>query len=358
MYIRFPELVPREVPSPPTKDAIDSGQWCPPGFEPDESRITILEPGRPVAQQFVDITPEYTWLESDHQTLVAVSSPHIPDPNHGFYADIRALFGLFAGATQGRPRAVLKEGRLRPPGTMVGMDDNSIIRKYGDMAYLQTLARHYGVECLSTEPVEDKEMLAVMTERSELRRAVVMYVKMRMLPQFHRQQGPVLDDYRQFIEERHETLGGSWTANHLYSTNYFEGPGSLNAIARHLARRHGLDVGPQRLNEGPGAAVREQIFRCANSPVYQPAESGDDSLCEVQQVAVLVNRLRDRRIAYLLHDLGQRATSYFFMSGVLHYEVNLPGLLAIGAERGLPVRNVSSELGLRAIQAASVLSYR
>lgn len=184
-----------------------------------------------------------------------------------------------------------------------------------------------------------------------------MYVKMRTFPQLYKAQSqyppgdqpPILHWYRQFIWERQDRHNRKWTANHLYSINFFEGPGSIEAIARHLSKVHGLSVTGSLLNQGPPDEVTEQIFRCINSAVYQPVED-EGALCDVQKVAVIVNRLRDRRLAYLLRDLGQKAISYFLMAGPLHYEVNKRGLLVTANERNMLLCNLSPELGLQTLK--------
>lgn len=195
-----------------------------------------------------------------------------------------------------------------------------------------------------------------------------MYIKMRMLPQAYKnqQQNPpyvrssILDYFRRFMDERQRHHGRSWTANHLYSINYFSGPGCLDAIGLHLTRVHGLrnDEGYAlqggEIAEGPREEVMDQIFRCTNSPVFHAGDIAYDELCEVQRVAVLVNRLRDRRKAYLLAHLGGKAVSYFDMSGHLHYEVMLSGLRGMAAERVLSNRNMHTELGLRAVQMSDM----
>lgn len=105
--------------------------------------------------------------------------------------------------------------------------------------------------------------------------------------------------------------------------------------------------------EGPREEVIDQIFRCTNSPVFHAGNETTEDLCRVQKVAVLVNRLRDRRIAYLLDDLAQRNVCYFWMSGPLHYETLLNGLQHIAAEYGLVSRNMQARLGLVAIRSSS-----
>jgi len=365
MYVRFPELVPPEISWNPTADEVESGEWCFPDFRPDESNVTRLNPDSPVVSQFAGMTPRHLWLQNDRQTIVAVSSAHIPSPADVFYDDLRSLFDQFDVETKGRERAALKEGRLWS-GAELTKSDAEVITDGGDALYLQLLAHRSGIECLSAEPVSDKDILAVMHHWPELKRAAVMYVKMRMLPQAYKRQqqdppycrGSILDYFRNFMDERQNHHGRSWTGNHLYSINPFTGPGCLNAIGLHLTKAHGLynDQGRSlpgyELAEGPKKEVVDQIFRCTNSPVFHAGDIASTDLCAVQQVAVLVNRLRDRRIAYLLADLSRRAVSYFWMSGPLHYEALVPGLRSIAAERGLASRNLQAELGLFAIQAA------
>lgn len=361
MYARFPELVLPPLSHEPTPDGIESGEWCFPDFQPDESCITLLDPKRSVISQFAEVVPEYSWFSNDKQTIAAVSSLHIPDPNNDFYEDLRRLYGHFVAETKGRQRVTLNEGRLWPSNRLKGSDAD-IITDLGDGRYLQSLSRANEIECRSTEPVKDKDILAVMQNWPELKRAAVMYVKMRMLPQAYRrqqtQQGyartPILNYFRRFMDERQEHHGYNWVANHLYSINPFEGPGCINGIARHISTVHDSSVTPHELVEGPSKEIVDQTFRCTNSPVYHEVNQTTDGLCDVQKVAVLVNRLRDRRIAYILNDLGRRSVSYFWMSGPLHYEMAMPGLSAMAENHALIKRDFSAQLGLKAIKAGGV----
>lgn len=356
--VRFPELI-LPIPEDPTPDEIDAGLWCPPGFEPNEAGITVLAPGRPISRQFARLTPECTWLESDNQTIVAVSSPHIPDPEHLFYSDLRILLARFAVETAGRPRAVLKEGRLWPEDQLQG-DDARIISDCGDGPFLQVLARRYGVPCSSVEPERDKEMMAVIRARPELQAAVRLYTNMRMLPLFYQGQQslpghlglPVVRHFRSFVAERRATLGSASAGSHLYSVDK---PGALDGVAMHLALRHNLPVTWMAVGTAPTNEIKEQVFRCTNSPVFQPMEEDGAQLelCDVQKVAVLVNRLRERRAAYLRADLGRRAINYLWMSGPLHYEVALAGLRKIADERSLRWRPAAKDFGLHAVRTTS-----
>lgn len=185
MYVRFPELAPPDISYDPTRDDIESGMWCPSYFTPDEAGITKLDPALPVTSQFAAMTPRYLWLQSGKQTIVAVSAPHIHDPNNAFYDDLRSLYNGFVYATAGKERATLREGRKRQRTELVG-NDAEIIIGGGDGLYLQSLASRNNIECHSTEPVDDKDILAIRHHYPDLRRAAVMYVKMRILPQAYR----------------------------------------------------------------------------------------------------------------------------------------------------------------------------
>ncbi len=379
MYDRFPELAPPEFSRSPTINEVESGEWCFPHLRPDESNMTRLDPDLPIASQFANMTPEYLWLQNDQQTIVALSTPHSHDPNHAFYDDLRSLYDQFNTETKGHERATLKEGRIWPQAELAG-SDAEIINHGGDVLYLQSLANRHKIDCLSTEPIDDKEILAVMHNWPELRRAAVTYVKMRMLPQAYKRQqqdppysrAPILDYLRRFVNERRQHHGESWTTNHLYSINLSTGPGSLNSIGTHLTNAHGLrnDAGytitggdlaegsNHRIVESPRKEVLDQIFRCTNTPVFHSGDTTYEDLCEVQKVAVLVNRLRDRRIAYLLADLGRKAVSYFWMSGPPHYEALVPGLYRMSTEQAALARHdLQAKLGLHAVRASSVIAH-
>lgn len=373
MYIRFPELAPPETLHDPTPNAIASGEWCFPNFRPDESSVTMLDPDLPVATQFASIAPEYLWLENDDQAVVAVKGTHLHEPDNRFYDDLRSLYDHFVAETNGKNRKTLREGHIWPP-SQIATNDAEIIATGGDALYLQSLASRNGVECISAEPEDDRDIFAIMRHYPRLEHAARMYIKMRILPQAYKKQqhdpsynvwrdGTVVFDYfRRYVDARlrHHGNGRSWMGNHLYSINHFSGPGCLNSMGLHLSRAHelyddqGRTLKGRQLIEGPREEIVDQIFRCTNSPVFHAGDIAYEDLCEVQQVAVLANRLRDRRIAYLLADLGRSAVSYFWMSGPLHYEALLPGLRGMANERDLSGSDMQAKLGLLATRTSTV----
>jgi hypothetical protein len=139
----------------------------------------------------------------------------------------------------------------------------------------------------------------------------------------------------------------------------YDGAGSLAAIALHLSREHGVAITSGELNMGPeeGDEARkryqhaiDQIFSCTNSPAYQQLDD-DTKLCSIQEVAVIVNRLRDNRIAYELGELVVRGGSGLQAAGWPHTQAIWPGLITLAEARGMKLRDISQELGLRAIRS-------
>lgn len=355
--MRFPELAPPDTARAPVGNEVESGIWCYPDFCPDESFVTILPGSTAAMKQFAAMPPEYAWFENEQQVMASVASPHQFNPNDAMFSDLRRLFGHFLAKTELLPRIVLKEGRLWPPELLTGTDEE-IIKSAGELPYLQVLAERSNVQCLSAEPVNDTEMIAAtQLLPPHLGWAVPVYINMRMLPQMYKKRInlpsydrlPLHNDLREFVWERQRLLMGS-AAYKLYPKSVAQDRGGLNSIASHLSLVHKHPTTGSILSEEPNDATIEQIFQCINSPVFHSPQFETNDLCAIQKVSVFVNRLRDRRAAYLRTHLARLGISYFAMSSHIHHEVLLPSTQKMAAERRANIRELSHELGLRAIR--------
>jgi hypothetical protein len=354
MPIRYPELMIQSPMKHSTADE-ESGVWCPPGLEPDETRVNILEEG-PAVQYFGQIRPCYTTLHGPEQEIVAVSSPHIANPDHHFYQILPELFDSFAHGTALWPRITLHEANQRPVYLLAGPAP-SIIAANGDMVYLQALSYHAHIPAQSTEPPRDADMRSIQQNYPELATTVREYAIARLLPQIYRRRSlhytdAEINELRQQILESEvsdpERMLTHWLSyepissptkylleysatrrktmqrkdyDALYSPDPIYGHGSVRRVARHLANEHDCQVSVEELCTQPRIEVIDQIFRCTNSPVYMPRPLHTHELCTMQKVAALANRLRDRHTITLLAQHALRGTSIFWMSGPLHYEV-------------------------------------
>jgi hypothetical protein len=323
------------------------------------------------------------WLENNEQTIVAVSSPHLTDPTDRFYDGLSLLFGAFTKATIDRERKAPYEGKPRPRHILQA-DPATLIREVGDMAYLQKLSHEAGITACSTEPPNDAELRAVQALRPDLQRAVRVYAIARMLPQIYRRQVqqwsaaeiaefeeecsywpdpkaaaasflepdlPTTSQYlRHYLSARQEEMPET-DYHALYSPDPIRGLGSVNAASDHLFYAHDIRVSTDELCNMPSQQVVDQIFRCTNSPVFTTDLEATEELCDIQRVAVLVNRLRDRRITGLLATLALRGESLFWLAGPLHFQVAQPALHRIAKIRGLTV----TTLDLRATTSADLI---
>jgi len=364
MHQRFTDLY---IPSQGfTTQGYESGLWCPPGYEPDERMATQLpsDPDKPTTEGFAMMQSQCVWLSNDSQTIVEISSTHLNDPEHAFYTDLRRTFSAFAEETHGLERTVLYEGKQRPQH-ILAMDTASIIREHTDAIYLQKLSYHAGIRAYSTEPPGDKELRAVQENWPDLTQTVRKYVIARMLPQaYRRQERQWSDDEIQELTEEcsdlpnpESAIAGTLRPQLINIARYLElyvqarkqevspsdywrlYPADLGAsvegIGAHLRLAHGVAVSASELFERPDKKVVDQLFRCTNSPVFSTAFTKTEQLCDLQKVAVLVNRLRERRMASLMAKLAMQGVSYLHMSGLLHIEVSRRALERITQERKL-----------------------
>ncbi|HSX32526.1 MAG TPA: hypothetical protein VLF43_04630, partial [Candidatus Saccharimonadales bacterium] len=180
MSLRFPELTIHN-PSNPSDQDREAGVWCAPGFEPDESAVTVLPPDQSATEKFASRPPEHLWLENDDQTIVAFTSPHTNNPEHALYTKLATLFPQFVQATEHRSRLALYEGKMRQPHIFSG-NAETVIHENGEMVYLQKLAHAAGIQAHSTEPPGDAELRAVQTQWPTLDRAVGVYTIARIIP--------------------------------------------------------------------------------------------------------------------------------------------------------------------------------
>lgn len=374
LYHRFSDLAPA-TPQHPSVTDIESGMWYPATYAPDERSARVLSSHSDSTQQFAAIEPLITTYSNTDQTITAISSPHLTNPLHPFYAAMPNALATFKEQTEGLPRVVVREGQLRPQKDLLHSDEY-LIREAGDMTFLQALATRACIEVTSSEPIDQQDMLAVQKHWPELAKDVRLYAQMRVLPQVYRIEQkqysqedlsefrPVnylgnrparitdetiarifeqdlrepADKYMQrYARLQHNALAGKEAAA-LYARSMsgrIGGISILHAAAAHLRKSHDIPVKHSDLVYEPSKDVADQIFSCTNSPVFLPKPETTADLCDVQKVAVLVNRLRDRRIITVLGEAAANGDSLFWMSGPLHYDMAQTALAGIAAERRL-----------------------
>ncbi|HSX42751.1 MAG TPA: hypothetical protein VLF59_01560 [Candidatus Saccharimonadales bacterium] len=366
MSFRFPELT-IQNPSNPSDQDIETGLWCAPGFEPDESAVTVLPSDQSATERFASISPKHLWLENGSQTIVALTSPHTNDPAHALYAELSAMFPQFVQATENRNRAVLYEGKIRLPHVF-SADAETVARENGEMVYLQKLAHAADIQAHSTEPPGDAELRTIQLHWPTLRQATGVYTIARMIPHAHRRvpkswteaeiaelreacdfwpdpeaavRSSLAADleplpayiFRYLSARSGEMTPGEYHA--LYSPDPIRGRASIAGAANHLKAAHGITATTEDLCCDPSPEAIDQLFRCTNSPVFTEPDLETKDLCDLQRVSVLVNRLRDRRITTQLATLALHGESFFWMSGLLHFDMSMCALTRIAEERHL-----------------------
>lgn len=115
------------------------------------------------------------YLETDEYPTIHVTAPagntldfcgvaHSNDPDGYMIGRVRQELGEFLGKTSDNPKLVLLEGWKGPRVDMDGLSQDEIIRRGGEEALADRMAREAGVEIASPEPPRDEEFAKLCEE--------------------------------------------------------------------------------------------------------------------------------------------------------------------------------------------------